>query len=85
VQTRQPAPPPASITWPPRFNKDFADAGAKLRILALEPIDPANRDAIRDPVLGLHAATANSVLKSMIAMHSTLSGADVDKICTRVD
>ena len=67
------------------LNKDFADAGAKLRVLALESIGPVNRDAIRDPVLGLHAATANSVIASMVAMHGLFSEADIDKFYVRLD
>jgi hypothetical protein len=67
------------------LNKDFADAGAKLRVLALGSIGPVNRDAIHDPVLGLHATTANSVIASMVAIHGMFSEADIDKFYVRLD
>ena len=67
------------------LNKDFADAAAKLRVLALDSIGPVNRDAIRDPVLGLHAATANSVIADMVARHGMFSEADIDKFYVRLD
>jgi hypothetical protein len=68
------------------LNKDFANAGAKLRVLALESIGSVNRDAIRDPILGLHAATANAVITPMIVMHGIMfSGADINKFCVHLE
>ena len=67
------------------LNKDFADAGAKIRVFALESIGPVNRDAIRDPVLGLHAAAANSVITSVVAMHGLFSGSGIGRFYARLN
>ena len=67
------------------LHKDFADAAAKLRELAIESIGSVNRDAIRDPVLGLHNATANTVITAMYLLHATFNEADIDAFYVRLD
>ena len=65
--------------------KDFADAAAKLRELAIESIGSVNRDAMRDPVLGLHNATANTIITAMYVLHATFTEADIDEFYIRLD
>ena len=65
--------------------KDFADATAKLRELAIESIGSVNRDAMRDPVLGLHNATANTIITAMYVLHATFAEADIDEFYIRLD
>ena len=58
---------------------DHSTALAEIKADMLESIGEANREHIRDPIVGMHNHTCNSIIAAMVLLHGQYTEADVLK------